>query len=104
MLVNRTTSGQILGSPVRRYADVAHVPQLSFTDRASAAALSDEPVSATNPFKAVNDTWCECWDEEVGAIYYYNNKSGEATWVPPDELKAYLDRKKYVATINNKKS
>ena len=27
--------------------------------------------------------WQEYWDEEVGASYYYNTMTGEASWVPP---------------------
>lgn len=28
--------------------------------------------------------WCECWDDEAGAVYYYNDNTGEATWLRPD--------------------
>ena len=27
--------------------------------------------------------WVECWDEEVEAYYYYNQITGEASWVIP---------------------
>ena len=32
--------------------------------------------------------WVQHWDDEVEAFYYYNNQSGEATWVRPDD---YVD-------------
>lgn len=28
--------------------------------------------------------WSECWDDEAGAVYYYNDNTGEATWLRPD--------------------
>mmetsp|Transcript_37621 Transcript_37621/g.55100 ORF Transcript_37621/g.55100 Transcript_37621/m.55100 type:complete len:351 (+) Transcript_37621:241-1293(+) len=31
--------------------------------------------------------WVEYWDEEVGASYYYNTSTGEASWVDPTETK-----------------
>jgi hypothetical protein len=43
----------------------------------------DEPLGPDNPVKVLNDTWTACWDDEAGAIYYYNQLSGEATWLPP---------------------
>ena len=39
-----------------------------------------------NPVKEINDTWTACWDKEAGAIYYYNQITGEATWIPPDNI------------------
>ena len=31
----------------------------------------------------LNDTWSACWDDQAGAVYYYNNITGEATWINP---------------------
>ncbi len=73
-LNNRTITGQMLGSPARNYIPEKHIPYLP----------PDVPVSAENPVKALNATWSACWDKEVGAIYYYNQDSGEATWIPPE--------------------
>jgi hypothetical protein len=99
LLSNRMPNGEILGAPARRYADVAHVPQLPLT---SLVAEIDEPVGPDNPVKQINNTWSECWDDEAGAIYYYNKMSGEATWIAPEELSAYLEKRKF-ATISMKK-
>ena len=30
-----------------------------------------------------SDCWVKCWDAEVGADYYYNNATGEASWLVP---------------------
>lgn len=46
----------------------------------------DVPVGPENPMKQLSDTWSACWDDEAGAVYYYNHTSGEATWVRPDDL------------------
>ena len=29
--------------------------------------------------------WAQCWDDEAGAVYYFNNATGEASWLPPEE-------------------
>lgn len=39
------------------------------------------------PAYAINEEekqWVEYWDEEVGASYYYNTITGEASWVAPN--------------------
>lgn len=74
MLSNRSPNGSILGSPSKRYVPEANVPYLP----------PDEPVGPDNPVKAINETWSACWDKEAGAIYYYNQITGEATWLPPE--------------------
>ena len=45
----------------------------------------DEPVGPNNPLKVLDDYWSACWDEQASAVYYYNNISGEATWLHPFE-------------------
>ena len=64
------------GSYSKRYMDEAHVPYLE----------PDIPVGPDNPNKEINDTWSACWDDEAGAIYYYNKITGEATWIPLDDI------------------
>lgn len=48
----------------------------------------DKPVGPDNPMKQLSDTWCACWDDEAGAVYYYNHVTGEATWIMPDDVGA----------------
>ena len=74
MMSNRAPDGTILGSPSKQFVPEAKVPYLP----------PDEPVGPDNPVKSLNDTWTACWDNEAGAIYYYNQISGEATWIPPE--------------------
>ncbi len=76
MLNNRTPSGQIIGNQPRRFIESTHVPYLP----------PDVPVGPNNPTKELSDTWTACWDNEVGGIYYYNKITGEATWVPPNNV------------------
>lgn len=45
----------------------------------------DASTSITTPPPSSSE-WVEYWDENVGAAYYYNVKTGEATWAPPPEL------------------
>ncbi len=73
LLKSRTPSGQILGSYARRYVTAQNVPFLE----------ADNPVGPDNPVKAINDVWSACWDNEAGAVYYYNQSTGEATWIQP---------------------
>jgi hypothetical protein len=74
ILNNRTPNGTILGSPQKKFVSEANVPYLP----------PDEPVGPDNPVKQLNETWSACWDKEAGAIYYYNNNTGEATWLKPE--------------------
>lgn len=75
MLANRTANGRILGTAAQRHlVSPSRVPYLP----------PEVPVGPDNPYQALNDTWTKCWDSEAGAIYYYNNVTGEATWVQPD--------------------
>lgn len=37
-------------------------------------------------YSLLDDLWVEYWDEEVEAIYYYNQLTGEASWVNPDSV------------------
>eukprot|EP01038_Epipyxis_sp_PR26KG_P011789 gene11789-15776_t len=77
LLINRTANGRILGNPsvtTKRIVDANNVPYLP----------PDEPVGPDNPMKQLTEIWTACWDNEAGAIYYYNQQTGEATWVPPD--------------------
>lgn len=92
LLTNRLPAGDILGSQARRYVDVANVPSLRVVDLISG---TNDSVGPDNPVKQINDTWSECWDDEVQGIYYYNKLSGEATWLPPDELRAFLEKRKF---------
>lgn len=73
LLKSRTPSGQILGSYSRRNVPTQNVPLLE----------ADNPVGPDNPVKAINDVWSACWDNEAGAVYYYNQSTGEATWIQP---------------------
>jgi len=72
-LKNRSPAGQILGSYAKRYVPEKNVPYVQ----------PDIPVGPDNPVKALNDIWSSCWDKEAGAVYYYNNNTGEATWIKP---------------------
>lgn len=74
LLNNRTASGRILGQAAQRLISETHVPYLP----------PEEPVGPDNPYVAINDTWTKCWDKEAGAVYYYNQLTGEATWIAPD--------------------
>ena len=39
---------------------------------------------------ATDEIWIEYWDEEIEATYYYNPKTGEATWINPTESGRHL--------------
>ena len=60
-----------------RYVDTKYVPAISRN------VDEDEPVGPNNPLKALDDIWSACWDEQASAVYYYNNVTGEATWIHP---------------------
>lgn len=73
MLNNRMPNGQILGSIQKRFADNSHVPHYQ----------AEAPLGPDNKYKKLNDEWSAYYDDEAGAVYYYNEISGEATWIKP---------------------
>jgi hypothetical protein len=76
MLHVRTGNGVILGSRTKLYVPTEHVP-----------LLVEVPLGPDNPFKELNQEWTACWDDQAGAIYYYNKVSGEATWIAPNLIR-----------------
>lgn len=86
-LANRTTDGGILGKAQPVYVDPARVPHLEDDYLANLQQQQErEMPTAENPIVAYDaeGVWSACWDEEAEAVYYYNNYTGEATWIPPD--------------------
>jgi hypothetical protein len=85
LLSNRTADGKIVGNVTKRFVSEAHVPYYDHSAHIVSNTNEDQiPVGPDNPYQAINDTWTKCWDKEAGAVYYYNNVSGEATWIMPD--------------------
>ncbi len=74
MLHNRTADGKIIGKTKPQYVDAIHVPHKE----------AEKPLGPDNPVKDLNHIWSACWDDEAGAVYYYNHDTGEATWVQPE--------------------
>jgi hypothetical protein len=88
MMSQRTAGGSILGSPMKRYVGHNHVPQhdngrASMTDTSLDTISGDSTVGPENPVVPYNSNVSQCWDDEAGAVYYYNHTSGEASWLPP---------------------
>ena len=73
MLNNRLPNGQILGSMQKRFADPDKVPHYQ----------AELPLGPNNKYKKLNDEWSAYYDDEAGAVYYFNEISGEATWIKP---------------------
>ena len=108
----RSADGKYLGGATRRYVPSEYVPYLEpqaeqsntqydhsdqydyaltnndqATEEYNAYQVAvDVPVGPDNPMKQLSDTWSACWDDEAGAVYYYNHVTGEATWILPDDL------------------
>ena len=104
MASKRTAGGAILGSHQKRYVDEQHVPHWDETARyeqqqylqsqhqkparrnsnSTGTALIENAVGPENPVVPYNANISQCWDDEAGAVYYYNHTSGEASWLPPE--------------------
>ena len=109
LLHNRKPNGKIMGDYTKRYADSSTVPYLQGQEQwqqedtyqnTSAVVegsgnegagesdwLSYGPpwgIGPDTPALQLNHQWSGYWDDEAGAVYYYNEDSGEATWVPPE--------------------
>jgi hypothetical protein len=105
LLHNRKVSGKIIGDVRKRTVDASNVPYL---DPSQAPSVPGYQPSATgtieayrfdegedglgpppygvgpdNPSRQLDDTWAAYWDDEAGAVYYYNGVTGEASWIPP---------------------
>lgn len=81
-LANRNTRGEILGQPAKTYVNYENVPYAEPAEQ----VVPENPVGPDNPVKALDESgiWSACWDDNAEAIYYYNNETGEATWIPPE--------------------
>lgn len=108
----RGGDGKYFGGKTRRYVSEEHVPYFDpnvnesggygeqIDDQQSALydydqhqgeyneyqVAVDAPVGPDNPMKPLSDSWNACWDDEAGAVYYYNHITGEATWILPDDI------------------
>jgi len=86
MMSQRTAGGSILGSPMKRYVNQNNIPQY-INERPTEFSLdtisTDSTVGPENPVVPYNSNVSQCWDDEAGAVYYYNHSSGEASWLPP---------------------
>ena len=80
-------SGEILGKNQPKYVDSSRVPYMEddYLNNLQQEQEREMP-TAENPVVAydADGIWSSCWDEEAEAVYYYNNVTGEATWIPPD--------------------
>jgi hypothetical protein len=70
---NRAPSGHILGATRVRTIESERVPILA----------EEIPLGPDNPSKQLSEVWYAYWDDQAGAVYYYNHETGEATWVKP---------------------
>jgi hypothetical protein len=52
----------------------------------TSASMDDGQLSNTT---TDTDEWETHWDDAVGAWYYFNPKTGEASWLPPSLRKKY---------------
>ena len=88
-MANRAITGEILGQKQPAYVDSARVPHLEegyLSNMQAQAQQEREMPTADNPVVAYDaeGVWSACWDDSAEAVYYYNNITGEATWIPPD--------------------
>ena len=101
LVAKRTPGGVMLGKADKRYVEYRHVPEGyvppyeepsgSYYEedgsvQTTQTAGPDHPVVpyTTDP-KTGTIVWAQCWDDEAGAVYYFNNATGEASWLPPEQ-------------------
>jgi hypothetical protein len=75
----------IIALGTTRYVPAENVPYLASTQSEPEPVVAPDisSVGPENPILPLNDLWSACWDDEAGAVYYYNQETGEATWIPP---------------------
>lgn len=62
----------------------SHLPNTIGASKSVVKLVQNANLGPDNPVQVLNEEWNACWDKEADAVYYYNKKSGEATWIAPD--------------------
>jgi len=104
-LAKRTAAGEVLGTPDKRYVEYRHVPEgyvpppepapaeadASYYQEDSGSVQTAQTAGPETPIVPYTwdpatgaIVWAQCWDDEAGAVYYFNNATGEASWLPPE--------------------
>jgi len=94
-----------LGTPDKRYVEYRHVPEgyvpppepapaeadASYYQEDSGSVQTAQTAGPETPIVPYTwdpatgaIVWAQCWDDEAGAVYYFNNATGEASWLPPE--------------------
>lgn len=65
---------------------MASLPSVNVVN--GAAAVVEEEIELDNEVEdvKVEHGWIQMWDEEVESNYYYNQLTGEASWIRPEEV------------------
>ena len=66
-----------------KHLDLSQVAEASTQAPTSTMSFDVSDMGPNAPIKDLDETWAACWDDEAGAVYYYNKESGEATWLAP---------------------
>ena len=98
---HRTASGDMLGSPTKRYIPNGNIPYRDPSVPVNVRAPKALPAAvaaqqsgsvealiascgAENPVVELTEEWSVCYDESAAALYYYSSVTGEATWIKPN--------------------
>jgi len=81
----------------------AQLDEFAIKNASSSSHLDVTDVGPSKPSKDLDDIWSACWDDEAGAVYYYNKNTGEATWLPPkvDEAGDHGNEEDFFQIINS---
>lgn len=78
-----------IAAHARYQEQVARAEQIIAAEELQAKAESSNDGKSQNTEDS-ND-WEKHWDDAVGAEYYFNPKTGEASWLPPSNWKDSQD-------------
>ncbi|GMF65701.1 unnamed protein product [Phytophthora lilii] len=67
---------------------------------ANAAASGDNNLNDTK-YEGTSSDWVQCWDNDSGQAFYYNNLTGKCQWEVPPGFEAFLDSQLRQSSTSN---
>ena len=84
----RGASGHLLGQYKRQFMDPSVIPSSQSLSTITSSGHAHQFGQSNSSYPSsvqLDEEWVSCFDESAGASYYYNQKTGEASWIHPQQ-------------------